>query len=179
MSPFALKMKLIAQQGDRQFWLLHLEPPYKMAIPRFGKPFVAVVVACGPALTPCTQAEISAQLVANYCRFMLAWGINASSWDDSVDYAFLATNPDYNPPDDRHVITTWHDDETIEDVIWFALLNASFDSHDFHDYLALVIGTNAEIEAELLATIRRRLVSPTESEQSDPPKSPVGRDFEP
>ncbi len=29
---------------------------------------------------------------------MLAWGINATSWDDSVDIAFINTDPDFNPP---------------------------------------------------------------------------------
>lgn len=90
---------------------------------------------------------------------MLAWGANASSWDDSVDIAFMNTDHNFNPPDDRHVMTTWHDNETIHDVVWFALMNTNFDSHDFHDYLALMIGANPDIEAELLATIQSQLAA--------------------
>ena len=90
---------------------------------------------------------------------MLAWGINATSWDDSVDIAFIKTDPDFNPPRDRHVMTTWHDNETIEDVIGFAIHNTNFDSHDFHDYLALMIGTNSETESELLRAIHNQLAT--------------------
>lgn len=152
-------MKLISQQGDRRFWLLRLEPPYETRLPRFGAPFVAIFVACDSSLTPEQQANLSAQLVAMDCRYMLAWGTNASSWDDSVDMAFLHTDPNFDPPSDRLVMTTWHDNETIQDVVWFALTNTNFDAHDFHDYLALMIGENPEIEAELVATIQSQLAA--------------------
>ena len=171
-------MRLIAEQDDRRFWFLQLEPPYDRLIPGFGMPYVSIVVACDPTITQEQQAEISAQLVATDCRHMLAWGINAISWDTSVDIAFINTDPDFNPPNDRHVMTTWHDHETIRDVVWFALMNTNFDSHEFHDYLALMIGTNSEIESELIAAIRSQLASHTACEQSDPPKSPISREFE-
>jgi len=136
-----------------------LEPPYKTPVPGFGSPFVAIVVACDSSITPEQQANISAQLVAMDCRYMLAWGTNASSWDDSVDIAFINTDTNFNPPDDRHVMTTWHNDETIHDVVWFALMNTNFGSHDFHDYLALMIGANPDIESQLIATIQNQLVT--------------------
>jgi hypothetical protein len=56
-------------------------------------------------------------------------------------------------------MTTWHDNEAIQDVVWFALTNTNFDAHDFHDYLALMIGENPEIEAELFATIQSQLAA--------------------
>jgi len=152
-------MKLVAQQGDRRFWFMKMEPPYATQVPEFGSAFVAIVVACDPTISPEQQANISAQLVARDCRYMLAWGFNATSWDTSVDIAFINTDPDFNPPDDRHVMTTWHDNETIDDVVWFALMNTNFDFHDFHDYLALMIGNAPDIESELLASIRNQLVT--------------------
>ncbi len=159
METFAHQMRLIAQQGDRRFWFVRMEPPYKTPVPGFGSPFVAIVVACDSSITPEQRANLSAQLVAMDCRYMLAWGTDASSWDDSVDIAFISTDPNFDPPDDRHVMTTWHNDETIEDVVWFALMNTNFDAHDFHDYLALMIGANPDIEAEVLATIRSQLAA--------------------
>lgn len=153
-------MRLISKQGDRRFWFLRLDPPYDTAIPGFGSPFVTIVVACDPTLMPDKQADISTQLVAKDCRYVLAWGIDSSSWDDSVDMAFIATDPEFNPPNDRMVMTTWHDNETIDDVVWFALMNTNFDCHKFHDYLALMIGDSPEIESEVLSAIRSKLVTP-------------------
>ena len=152
-------MRLIAQQEDRRFWFLRLEPPYKTPVTGFGLPFVAIVVSCDASITLEQQANISAQLVEVDCRYMLAWGSNASSWDDSVDIAFINTDPNFNPPDDRHVMTTWHNDETLDDVVWFALMNTNFDSHEFHDYLALMIGANPDIETESPASIQSQLAA--------------------
>lgn len=152
-------MKLISQQGDRRCWLLRLKPPYETRLPGFGAPFVAIIVACDSSLTPEQQANLSAQLVAMDCRYMLAWGTNASSWDDSVDMAFINTDPNFDPPSDRLVMTTWHDIETIQEVVWFALKNTNFATHDFRDYLALMVGENPEIEAELVATIKSQLAA--------------------
>lgn len=151
-------MKLVAQQDDRRFWLLQMEWPYETPIPAFGAPFVAVVFACDPKITPEQQANISEQLVERDCRYMLAWGFNAISWDTSVDIAFINTDPDFSPPEDRHVMTTWHDDESIDDVVWFALTNTNFDFHEFHNYLAVVIGRNQAIESEVVASIERQFV---------------------
>ncbi len=90
---------------------------------------------------------------------MLAWGADASSWGDSLDMAFISTDPNFDPPDDRHVMTTWHNNETIQNVVWFALKNTNLDARVFHDYLALMIGANPDIEAELLATIKSQLAA--------------------
>jgi len=150
-------MKLVSQQGDRRFWFLRLEPPYDTPIPHFASAFVTVLLACDPTITPNKQAEISAELVQRDCRYVLAWGHNATSWDDSVDMAFISTDADFNPPSDRHVMTTWHDNDTIADVIWFAIHNTNFNSHDFRDYLALMIGTNPDIESDVLQAIHDQL----------------------
>ncbi|CAD77598.1 MAG TPA: hypothetical protein DDX19_01970 [Rhodopirellula baltica] len=153
-------MRLIAQQGDRRFWFLRLKPPYDTAIPDFGTPFVAIVLACDPTIAPDIQAAISAELVAKDCRYVLAWGVDSSSWDDSVDWAFIATDPEFNPPNDRMVMTTCHDNETIDDVICFALRSTNFGLHKSHDYLALMIGNSSEIESDVLSAIRSKLITP-------------------
>ena len=156
---FALNMKLLAQNAERRVWYLRLEPPYETRIPGVRSPFVTIVFACDPEINADEQANISAQLVSRDCRYVLAWGINASSWDDSVDWAFISTDPNFDPPRERHVMTTWHDNETIDDVVSFALMNTNFDSHEFHDYLALMIGNSPEIESEVFASLRRQLVT--------------------
>ena len=55
---------------------------------------------------------------------MLAWGKGCSSWDDSVDYANIDAWDCGNIPDEHFVMTTWHDDEPLEDVFGFARVAA-------------------------------------------------------
>ena len=51
---------------------------------------------------------------------MLAWGRDCSSWDDSVDYANLEEFNYGDIPDERHVMTTWHDNWSLSEVFEFA-----------------------------------------------------------
>ena len=55
------------------------------------------------------QCSVSEWLVRQGCLYMMAWGTDCSSWDDTVDDANLARFDYEDIPDDKLVITTWHD----------------------------------------------------------------------
>ncbi len=55
---------------------------------------------------------------------MMAWGRNCHEWDTSVDEANLAAFDFGEIPEDAFVMTTWHEDEPIEDVFWFSIMCA-------------------------------------------------------
>ncbi|MCA0872626.1 hypothetical protein LCL97_17465 [Seohaeicola saemankumensis] len=66
------------------------------------------------------RQEVSKALVRAGCLFSLAWGIECFAWNDSVDGAFLEYHDHGDYPEEQTVITTWHDDETLEEVVEFA-----------------------------------------------------------
>ena len=70
------------------------------------------------------QAKVSKWIVDSGCLFMMAWGKDCSSWDDSVDHANLEDFDYGEIPGDRFVMTTWHDSEPIEDAFWFCRYTA-------------------------------------------------------
>jgi hypothetical protein len=82
-------------------------------------PFKAVVIV-EDTVTPDRQAEISQWLVDEGCLYMMAWGEACRSWEESVDLANLETFDFGEIPDDRLIVTTWHADESLKDVFWFA-----------------------------------------------------------
>jgi hypothetical protein len=51
---------------------------------------------------------------------MMAWGDKCADWHDSVDQASLEQHGFEIKSDDDLVITTWHDDEAIDEVFWFS-----------------------------------------------------------
>ena len=51
---------------------------------------------------------------------MMAWGNDCSLWDDSVDVANLNAYNYEDIPDDKSIVTTWHDNEPLSDVFWSA-----------------------------------------------------------
>jgi hypothetical protein len=67
------------------------------------------------------QDEVSEWLVLSGCKYMMAWGKDCSSWDDSVDIADIKLNGD---DIDSGPITTWHDDETLSEVFEFCKYSA-------------------------------------------------------
>ena len=82
-------------------------------------PFRAVVVIDAPYSTG-WQKDVSDWLVLSGCLYMMAWGEDCSSWDDSVDYANRDAFSSGEIPDEKFVMTTWHERQSLDDVFWQA-----------------------------------------------------------
>ena len=55
------------------------------------------------------------------CYWALAWGHECSIWDDALDWSYLEfCNYDLPEDDDYNLMTTWHEDQTLDEVIEFA-----------------------------------------------------------
>ena len=97
---------------------LHLVPEQELPVIE-RQPFKAVVVV-GQSVDAEWQKQVSQWLVEAGCLYMMAWGPDSSSWDDSVDWANLAAWNFEDVPDDQFVMTTWHDDEPLAETFWFS-----------------------------------------------------------
>ena len=118
------------------------------------RPHKAVVVLAAE-YPKAWQNTVSDWLVASGCRYMMAWGPDCSSWDDSVDWASLEAT-DFKDDESKFVMTTWHNDETLEGVFWFSQFCAgfSFDDLELRDTLLIDV-SNVDRESELLALFER------------------------
>ncbi|HYD58733.1 MAG TPA: hypothetical protein VEC35_00160 [Noviherbaspirillum sp.] len=85
------------------------------------------------------QWDVSRWLVSSGCRYMLAWGTDCGSWDDSVDEANLERFDYGDIPDEESVMTTWHEDDDLEEVFWFAKNRAKHPALDLNDTLLIHI----------------------------------------
>ena len=88
-----------------------------------SKPFQAVVII-ESAVSPEWQSSISDWVVQSGCLYMMAWGENCSSWDDSVDRANIEQFKPVEIPASEFVMTTSHERESMEEVFWFSKNNA-------------------------------------------------------
>lgn len=87
------------------------------------------------------QSEISNWLVKSGCFVMCAWGKNCSSWDDSVDFANIEQF-NYEPiPPESFVLTTWHENESLEEVMFFIKHIAAHESHHLENVVLLNISS--------------------------------------
>lgn len=85
-----------------------------------GMPPFCAVVLVRETVSDDWRNRVSSWLVSAGCLYALAWGEDCSIWDDAVDWANIDAFAFKPIPPERFVMTTWHDDETIEEVFWFA-----------------------------------------------------------
>ena len=79
-----------------------------------------VVVVAEVVVNAEWQAKVSRWLARSGCLYMLAWGTNCSTWDDSVDAANIEQVQFDDIPEDQFIMTTWHADEPLNEAFWFA-----------------------------------------------------------
>ena len=113
------------------------------------KPFRAAVV-CDRTLSEQRQLEVSRWLCQSGCLYMSAWGAECSKWDDSVDLAHLEAYDYEDVPEDGFVMTTWHEEESLEDFFFFVNSCAYHPSIELSNTLILHVADH-DREEELCA----------------------------
>ena len=81
-------------------------------------PFIAVIVGAR-SVEANWQSAVSHWLVENRCLYACSWGVDAEAWHDSIDWANLEADG-FNVTEASHVMTTCHDEESLDEVFWFA-----------------------------------------------------------
>jgi len=148
-------MEPVFDDGETEVWSTHLVPGADFTSPRTNRDFAALIVILDPAVPPDSQAAISERIVRNGCRYAVCTGHACSTWETSVDLAYLAQDAYWSPPTDRFVMTTSHQDESLEEAIEHFHLRTAFEHFAPTLFLAVVIGgSTAEYES-----VRARLRS--------------------
>lgn len=128
---------------------IHLKPNASLPDITSWRPFRAAVLV-EAAVDEQWQARASEWLVQSGCLYMVAWGVQCSSWDDSVDLATLEKFDYGNVPDEEFVMTTWHENEPLSDALFYLKNNAIHPTTDLPHTLIVHIASDAK-EYELLS----------------------------
>lgn len=147
-------MQQILDNSDETVYFAVLQQPWLFETPFKDQDYAVLLVVNDDSIAPDEQFKLSHQLVASGCRYAVCFGYECSTWDDSIDYAYLEGDPNFDPRDDRFVMTTWHEDESIEDVVEFFRLSTSFDDFVPRNFLLLFLGEANDIQNRALKTIR-------------------------
>ena len=144
-------MELLATRDKKQIWFRELSRPYRFEVPFPDELYVCILFANDETISNEEQAAVSDELVRTGCRYAVCAGYECSSWDTSVDLAYLAMDPSLT--NETFVMTSWHDGDSIEDVISFGLMWTDFDNHEFTRYLILFVGQRASLRDEVMKGI--------------------------
>ncbi len=108
-------------------------------------PFKAIVIIEKQVTTE-WQTLVSKWLVNSGCLYMMAWGLKCSLWDDSVDYANIDAYNNKEIPSNKLVITTWHENEALEEVFWYSKNNAVHSEVDILNTIIIHISSENKNE---------------------------------
>ena len=97
---------------------LHLSPGDPPPAIDF-RPYRAVLVA-DEAVSQDWQNEVCSRLLGSGCLYFIACGVACETWHDTMDWTVLESFDFSEIPDDRFVMTTWHDKEPLSEALWFA-----------------------------------------------------------
>ncbi len=132
---------------------LQLKPDTSLPDYSGFKPFLAILVI-EEQVEAAWRAAVSKQLVKSGCIYMMAWGIDCSEWDTSVDLANIEQFNYGEIPEDELVMTTDHENESLKDVFWQAKNSAEHACVEFSTTLILHISQENK-EQEYLALYSR------------------------
>lgn len=133
---------------------LHLHPD-KAPPGLTSGPFRAVIVS-EVAATQDWRKRIAEWLV-----YVVAWGVECEEWHDTVDWAVLEVFDFGDIPDDKFVMTTWHDDEPLSEALWFAGHVALHPEIDLEETVILHVADEGKRD-EMMATYSESQVLPDE-----------------
>jgi len=150
-------MELVHDDGARRIWSARLERPYRFVSPFRGRDFALLLVVIDESISPEEQNWLSSEFVLQGCRSACCAGHACSSWDDSIDWAYLDTCPDLQPQDETFVMTTWHEGESLEDAAWCFIHCSGFDDYVPREFLILCLGGDDSTLRRVLGVVRNAL----------------------
>jgi hypothetical protein len=149
-------MDVLAENEGKIYRAIAVDGPGGFVSPFPGALFPCLIWDHEGRFTDADRSAVAKALLEAGCRYAVCGGESCEAWHDAVDTEFVRQHL-ADPEDVReavHVMTTWHDGESPDDVAFFFVLNTDFDDHDFSRYLILHVGTGETTE-QVDAAVRR------------------------
>lgn len=128
--------------------ITYLQLSASSELPEFSSPPFKAVVIAEDSVSPKRRAEISRWLVESGCLYVTVWGTESSAWNDAVNLINLESFGFEKIPDDRLVITTCHERESLSEAFWFSKYSAMHPCAELSDTVLLHLSA-AEREQEI------------------------------
>jgi hypothetical protein len=104
------------------------------------------VILTGDDLPDERRNAICREIVGIGCRWAMTWGPDCELWHDCLDETVLLRH-NHSVPDDKFLMTTWHEQESLEEVLFFAkrMATESYDDRPLIQLLVLDLGREARM----------------------------------
>jgi len=113
--------------------------------PPFEDGHALLLVIASPLVSVEQRARITSDIVESRCQYALTFGHDCELWHDLIDETCVGDGT----TDERFLMTTWHDDEPIDDVVDFLWWNTSYEDFESQRLAVVLIGADDELEKSL------------------------------
>ena len=145
MHPTVLPSRLVPKRkGQRDLLLLHVPQPADLTcvvVP--GSRYFVSFLAWNSADVSAEELSRVARLLLDAgCVYFSCWGEGCERLHDIIDDEYAVDGLSVND-DESTIMTTWHEDETLEEAAWFVAHGAHPDDRFFQEcrsVLALSVG---------------------------------------
>ena len=134
---------------NRQISIVMLPDDADSLISPFEDDYAILLVITSPLVSVGQRDRITSDIISSRCQYALTFGHDCEVWHDLIDEICVGDGA----PKDRFLMTTWHDDEPIEDVIDFLWWNTSYEEFESERLAVVIIGDDGKLET----VIRDRL----------------------
>jgi hypothetical protein len=135
---------------------LQIKRPYSFASPFKGAEFVALIHAADEDISDEEQETLSDQIIVSGCRYAVCAGHHCESWHDSMDKAVIKRMGG-EVADENLVMTTWHDNEPLGDIVFFFLKLTSIDNFTADRSIVLLVGGDGSCLSRIQREIEKQL----------------------
>jgi hypothetical protein len=147
-------MHLLSNGRKGRVWIGRTTRPYAFVSPCAGSEFALLLVIGDEAVSPEEQEQLSETIVREGCRYAVCFGRDCSSWDDSID--MVGVMDSVHGRSGPLVMTTWHEEEPLEDVIEFFASSSRFDDWVPSHFVVLLVGGSGHMLAGIEAAVSQR-----------------------
>ena len=128
--------------------------PYCIELPFEDEDYTLLLCILDRAITKDERSRISDEIVRSGCKYAVCWGHDCSLWDDSIDWSYLESK-DFSDSNEGFVMTTWHEDDLIEDTVDFWWHNTWFEDYVSENFAVVFLGVDSVIEKNVEDRVTR------------------------
>ena len=103
-------------------------------------PYLLVIAIHSPKVETQWRYDFCDWVVHNgHCYHAMTWGFDCSQWETDLDLSYIEKF-NYDPPADGTFLTTWHTDETFDEVMQLSKLFVGYaENKDFKQVVLVSI----------------------------------------
>lgn len=109
---------------------------FKIELP--NSPYLLLIAIHSPLVNTQWRYDFCDWVVNNgQCFHAMTWGFDCSQWELDLDLSFIEKF-NYLLPDDFTFLTTWHTDETFDEILQLAKLFTGYAENEDHKQVVLI-----------------------------------------